>query len=109
MLPVTDKLAGYVRRAGIADDRIRVIPNGINTAMFSADSDGAAGRKELGLEGKVILGFTGFIRSWHGLNRVVDAMAAMPERDDLHFVVVGDGPARVELEEYAEERGFATG
>ncbi|HJO68150.1 MAG TPA: glycosyltransferase, partial [Rhodospirillales bacterium] len=31
---------------------------------------------------------------------------AMPERDDLHFVVVGDGPARSELEDYAAEKGL---
>lgn len=106
VLPVTDKLADYVRRAGVPEARIQVIPNGINTAMFSTAANGAAGRAELGLEGKVILGFTGFIRSWHGLTRVVDAMEAMPERDDLHFVVVGDGPARVELEEYAAQKGL---
>jgi glycosyltransferase involved in cell wall biosynthesis len=30
----------------------------------------------------------------------------MPERDDLHFLVVGDGPARAELESYAEAKGL---
>ena len=106
VLPVTDKLADYVRLAGVPDTRIKVIPNGINTAMFSSNASGEAARRELGLDGKVILGFTGFIRSWHGLTRVVDAMTAMPERDDLHFVVVGDGPARAEIEEYAAEEGL---
>ena len=106
VLPVTDKLADYVRRAGVPEARIQVIPNGINTAMFSADANGDEGRRELGLDGKVILGFTGFMRSWHDLTRVIDAMVAMPEREDLHFVVVGDGPARVELEDYAAAKGL---
>lgn len=106
VLPVTDRLADHVRRAGVPEDRIRVIPNGINKAMFSTGAGGDAARAELGLDGKVVLGFTGFIRSWHGLTRVVDAMAAMPERTDLHLLVVGDGPAREELETYAQSQGL---
>lgn len=106
-LPVTDKLADYVRRAGVPEKDIKVIPNGINKTRFSADASGEAARRELGLTDKTILGFTGFIRSWHGLTRVVDAMVAMPERDDLHFLVIGDGPARAEIEAYAAEKGLA--
>lgn len=107
VLPVTDKLADFVRRAGVPEARIRVIPNGINTEMFSSGASGEDGRRELGLTDKTVLGFTGFIRSWHGLTRVVDAMAAMPERDDLHFLVIGDGPARSEIESYASEKRLA--
>ena len=106
-LPVTDKLADYVRRAGVPENAIKVIPNGINQTRFSADASGDAARRELGLTDKTILGFTGFIRSWHGLTRVVDAMVAMPEREDLHFLVIGDGPARAEIEDYAAEKGLA--
>lgn len=106
-LPVTDKLADYVRRAGVPEKDIKVIPNGINQTRFSANASGHAARRELGLTDKTILGFTGFIRSWHGLTRVVDAMVAMPEREDLHFLVIGDGPARAEIEDYAAEKGLA--
>ncbi|NKB60117.1 MAG: glycosyltransferase [Alphaproteobacteria bacterium] len=107
VLPVTDKLADYVRHAGVPEPKIQVVPNGINTAMFSSDASGEEARRELGLSDKIVLGFTGFMRSWHGLTRVVDAMLAMPERADLHFLVVGDGPARAELEAYAAEKGVA--
>jgi glycosyltransferase involved in cell wall biosynthesis len=106
VFPVTDKLADFVRGATVPDTRIRVIPNGVNRSMFSVGMSGADARREIGLEGKTVLGFTGFIRSWHGLTRVIDAMAAMPERDDLHFLVIGDGPALPELEAYAREKNI---
>jgi glycosyltransferase involved in cell wall biosynthesis len=53
------------------------------------------------------LAVAGFIRDWHGLPQVVDAMAAMENREQLHFLVVGDGPGRAELEEHARQIGMA--
>jgi len=98
-LPVTDCLADHLRAAGVAEERIRVIPNG-------AENDGMRIRRQLGLENKTILGFTGFMRDWHGLERVIDVMAAAPNRADLHFLVVGDGPARAALEAHAAACGM---
>ncbi|MBC7951783.1 MAG: glycosyltransferase family 4 protein [Rhodospirillaceae bacterium] len=104
-LPVTGVLARHVRQSGVPEDRITVIHNGIDRSHFSAAVDGQAVRRELGLDGKVVLGFTGFIREWHGLPQVVDAMKALPA--NVHFLVVGDGPARGELEAHAARLGMA--
>jgi len=105
-LPVTDCLADHLRAAGVAEDHIRVIPNGINPRRFAAANDGRRVRGQLGLEGRTVLGFTGFMRDWHGLERVIDVMAAAPNRDELHFLVVGDGPARAALESHAAACGM---
>ncbi|MBC7905687.1 MAG: glycosyltransferase family 4 protein [Rhodospirillaceae bacterium] len=105
VLPVTGVLAEHVWCSGVSSDRITVIHNGIDRSHFSSAVDGAAVRRELGLEGKVVLGFTGFIRDWHGLPQVVDAMKTMPA--NVHFLVVGDGPARAELEAHAARLGMA--
>lgn len=106
-LPVTDVLADFLRQAGVPEQRITVVPNGINRDRFPTDLDSSAIRAELGLAGKVVLGFTGFIREWHGLPQVVDAMALMPNRDELHLLVVGDGPGRAGLEAHAKNKGMA--
>lgn len=105
VLPVTGRVAEHLRRAGVKESRITVIPNGINPAAFSPSVDGGGIRGELGLDGKIVLGFTGFIRSWHGLTRVIDVLASMPDRDDLHFLVIGDGPGCAELETHARAKG----
>ncbi len=105
--PVTNVLADFVRRAGVDETRITVAPNGINRQRFPADLDNSAIRTELGLTGKVVLGFVGFIRAWHGLPHVLDAMAAMENRDQLHFLIVGDGPGRADVEEHARKIGMA--
>ena len=107
-LPVTDVLAGFLRRAGVAEERIRVVPNGVNRHRFPPETTGESVRRALGLEGKVVLGFTGFIRDWHGLPSALDAMAAMGRAArGLHLLVIGDGPARADLERHAAELGLA--
>ena len=106
VLPVTQVLADYVRKANVPGDRIVVTPNGINRERFPRSVDAEAAKARLGLSGSILLGFTGFIRSWHGLQMVIDLLA---ERGDerLRFLVVGDGPGRPELEERARTLGVA--
>ena len=106
-LPVTEVLADVLRQAGVPDKRIMVVPNGVNRDRFPARTDSTALRAELGLSGKLVLGFTGFIRDWHGLPQVLDAMKALPNRDQLHLLVIGDGPGRAELDQHARRIGMA--
>ena len=107
VLPVTDVLAGHVSRGGVDGTRIRVIPNGVDRSRFTPDLDGSAFRAELGLDKRLVLGFTGFVRPWHGLGRVLDMMAANRNAADLHFLVLGDGPGLPELRETARELGMS--
>jgi len=106
LLPVTSVLAGHLKAADVPAERIHVIANGVDSRRFSAAPESDAMRRELGLEGRLILGFTGFVRPWHGLTRVVEAMAALRDRSDLHLLVVGDGPGRKELEDRAQVLGL---
>jgi len=103
-LPVTDVLADYLRAAGVPETRIRVIPNGIDWEKFRHLPDTDAAKAALGLEGRLVLGFTGFVREWHGLERVVDVVARGAERV---LLVVGDGPARPAIEARAQALGVA--
>ncbi len=102
VLPVTDVLADYVRGAGVAEGRVLVTPNGIDPQRFPPDLDGAEVRDRLGLDGRIVMGFTGFVRAWHGLDQVV---GLLPEHPKLHLLIVGDGPARPDLEAQAESLG----
>jgi glycosyltransferase involved in cell wall biosynthesis len=103
VLPVTNALADYLRAAGVSDERIEVIQNGVG-ADFLREHDPAPVRTRYGLTDKLVLGFTGFVRDWHGLDRVVRHLAAS-ENKNLHLLIVGDGPARESLETLARALG----
>ena len=101
VLPVTDALADYVRRAGVPDKKITIIPNGVGAA-FLETPDGSDIRGRYNLERKLVLGFTGFVRDWHGVDRVLRFIAD-ERRDDMHLLLVGDGPERENLETLARD------
>ncbi len=106
VLPVTKVLAGVVRDAGARAERIVVIPNGINRRRFAEAPDPATAKRRLGLQGRLVLGFTGFVRTWHGLDAVIELIADSDPSLGLHLLLVGDGPARSELERLARRRGI---
>ena len=107
VLPVTEVLAGYVAAAGVPRERIHVIPNGINEQAFASLPDREAAKRALGLAGRFVLGFVGFMRDWHGLDRVLHFMNEHP-RGDLHALLVGDGPDGERLRRIAGELGLAS-
>lgn len=106
VLPVTDVLADHVRACGVPDSRIQVIPNGINRAHFAEAPTPQEAKTRLGLQGRLVLGFTGFVRDWHGVDRIVDWMATPQAPAHTHLLVVGDGPVRAELEQQARALGL---
>jgi glycosyltransferase involved in cell wall biosynthesis len=107
VLPVTQVLANEVRDAGVNERRIRVIPNGIDKNNFSMEIDGGAIKAALGLSNKLVIGFTGFIRSWHGLDSIIDWLATQPAKGNIHALIVGDGPARHDLEQQVLRLGIS--
>jgi len=107
VLPVTAVLADMVLAAGVPKERIAVIPNGIDQERFCNNSLSIEDAKsKLGLSHRLVLGFTGFVREWHGVDRVVDLIADRAQGAGLHLLIVGDGPARESLQTRARQRGI---
>jgi glycosyltransferase involved in cell wall biosynthesis len=105
VLPVTRVLARKIEARGVPPEKIEVIANGVE-AEFLTDVDPRPVRARYGLEGKLVLGFTGFVRDWHGVDRVIRYLARS-RRDDLHLLVVGDGDVRPALLAEAQSLGVA--
>lgn len=107
VLPVTRVLGNIVAAYGVNEERIVVIPNGINAKRFGNVPDTQEAKSALGLQDNLVLGFTGFIRDWHGLDKVIELIANEPRESKLHLLVIGDGPVRSTLEKQAAALGVS--
>lgn len=96
---VTGVLREIVVAAGVARDRVAVVPNAIDPAMFPPEPYRASPG------GAVTIGFVGFIRDWHGLDQMIEGLARRRGGTPVRLVVVGDGPARAALQQQAAARG----
>lgn len=103
LLPVTHVLEEIIR-SNVTPKRVEVIPNGISPEEMQIQRSPESIRAEMGIGGRRVLGFVGFVREWNRLERVLDYISARPE--DVVFVVVGEGPDCERLESYAQERGI---
>lgn len=103
VLPVSSPLRDYLLTVGADPSVTKTTPNGANAErFFPVDvAQRAHVRRHLGLEGLVI-GWVGILRAWHGMDLLVEALAAVP---NATLMVIGDGPERRHLEELADRRG----
>ncbi|MEX3074538.1 glycosyltransferase family 4 protein [Vibrio alginolyticus] len=100
--PVTHVLAGYISAAGVPTDRITVIPNGIDPKKFYPSEQNARDKK---YQEKLIIGFVGFCREWHQLDKLLNLIAESNNKE-LMLLIVGDGPAAEPLIQQAKQLGL---
>ena len=82
-------------------EKVRVIPNFVDTqAIVPAERENSY-RAEFGLTGKTVVMYAGNVGMSQSLDLVVDAAGALAHEEDLVFVVNGSGAARPELERAA--------
>ena len=106
VLPVTGVLGRMVEAAGVEPERIVVIGNGVDPTIFTPNQpkwDSAERRRQ---ENSITVGFVGYLRTWHRLDRVV-ALLARELDSAIKLVVIGEGPALRELRTMAESLGVA--
>jgi glycosyltransferase involved in cell wall biosynthesis len=107
ILPVTQVLADYMVVKGIDPARIHVIPNAINEDHYKNLPTTAQAKEKLGLGGRLVIGFTGFVREWDRLDRIMAWVAHRAAQHNVHLLVIGDGPAREEIEQCAQKLGVS--
>ncbi len=101
VLAVSEPLARWAVARGATE--AVVMPNGAETAALDPCRWAARGRQlraETGLEGRVVVGFAGSLKPWHGVELLFDAVAGAGRvlGRRLGLLVVGDGPLRSRLE-----------
>lgn len=83
-------------------DKVRVIPNFVDTARIRPGERENAYRREHGLEGRTVVMYAGNVGMSQSLGLLVDAAAAMADDPDVVFVVNGSGSGLADLRRRAD-------
>jgi len=105
---VSTPLKTYLASIGVPNGKCIVMPNGADPERFAPRPPDATLRSKLGVpSGGCVIGFTGVLRPWHGLDLLIAAAGAMAKRGLTPFLlIVGDGPYRSTLENMIREAGL---
>ena len=106
---------GYFERLaekGVPKEKMSIVMNGTDLAVYSPREKNAELLKKYGLEGKFVVSYIGTVGMACGLEVVLEAAEILgrkehKDRKDVVFVVVGDGAHREKLEAEAKKRGLA--
>ena len=98
VVSVTNAFRDNLISRGIDGDKIEVVTNGVDPSRFTPAPRDDALAAELGLTGKIVIGYVGTHGMAHALDRVLDAAELVTDRDDIAFLFVGDGAQRAKLE-----------
>ena len=86
-------------------EKISVVMNGVDTELFSPMERDESLQKKWGLDGKFICSYVGTVGMACGLEVMIEAARKLKQkgRDDIAFLIVGDGARRDELQKMATE------
>lgn len=104
IVAVSDAVASYAIRFGVAQERVHVIPNGVDPTRFPQGLPPALPAPEH----VFTIAFVGTLKPWHGLDSFLQAAQLLRQRDPhLRLLMIGDGPERPALEAQAHALGLS--
>ncbi len=101
------QMAGHLRKQGIAEDRIHVIPNWQDgAALPPLPHDKNPLRQAWRLQDKFVVGYAGNLGRTHDLDTPLLAARRLKNRTDIVFVFVGGGAQLPRLQQAVQKEGL---
>ena len=91
---------------GIPADKIAIVRNGVDLSRYEPCPRDEALATQWGTSNKFTIGYVGTHGMAHGLANVLDAAERLRHRDDIRFLLVGDGAERAMLLEQKKRRNL---
>ncbi len=106
IIVVSTPLRKIVMDYGVPPERITVLPNGTDPERFNPHIDDGPLRQQLGLTGRVVMGFVGILRRWHNIDKLINILESIDlPAHNATMLFLGDGPSFQELVAYNKEKG----
>ncbi|GAK57144.1 glycosyl transferase group 1 [Candidatus Vecturithrix granuli] len=98
-------MAEGVQQAGVAAQKVSVIPNASDIELFHPDVDGAAVRDRLRLHGRFVCTYFGAMGEANDLTYVLQAARILQTKQEqqIVFVLHGHGKRRAELQAFCQQ------
>ena len=98
-----------VKAWGYPEDRISVIPNCSDTALFGSRTDRDETRKKMGWTGKFVCLYPGVFGAMNNLDYLLDCAKALERMgaNDCHIALIGRGAKREHLANRIKEEGIS--
>jgi len=88
----------HIVAKGIREEKIRIVPNGVDTSLFKPEDNGLNLKKRLGLEGKFIILYAGSLGKSNDIGTVLDAAHLIRDKKDIVILLLGGGNEKEHLE-----------
>jgi len=101
VIVVSTPLRDYLVSIGVPAEKCFVMANGVDPERFAPrDKNTAFQQAQRIAVDRFVVGFTGVLREWHGLDLLVEACARVKQSGrPVFLLIVGDGPYRPRFEE----------
>ncbi len=93
----------YIISRGGQPERVKAIPNWVDTEAIKPDIKTNSLRAALGLESHFIVSFAGIMGYSQDLGMIVDAAALLKDHQDIAFLLVGEGVEKPRLQQMVQE------
>jgi glycosyltransferase involved in cell wall biosynthesis len=97
---------GYLHGKGVPRDKITLIANGVDPTMFDPTACGQSMRERWGLKDEFVVAYTGALGLANDIPTILRAAQRLHHRPDIHFLLVGDGKEKQNLEALAAKMGL---
>ncbi len=102
----TRSFVAHIQRRGVARECIEVVYNGIDRSLFRPQSRDPELLRSVGLENRFVVAYIGTLGMAHGLMTLVDCAEKMRDREEVRFLLIGDGAEKAHLEREIQRRGL---
>ena len=112
LVAVSQDVADYLATFPQTQDRVHIIPNGVNIDRFRVDRFSPLPSLSSSYPlpyspPSFTIGFVGTMKDWHGLPVLAEAFTQLHRHcSQVRLAMVGDGPARAAMQTTLEERGL---
>jgi glycosyltransferase involved in cell wall biosynthesis len=93
----------YLIDKGLPEEKISLIANGVDPALFDPSATGKKLRQQWNLDDKFIVTYAGALGMANDIPNILRAADRLRDENDVHFILAGEGKDRSVLEELAEQ------